>query len=429
MTDPKDQLRVDPALLRGMTQRRISRRDLLRYAGVGAGALSASAILAACGAQNSGSGGGGASGSSGPQIDWNAKPNGTLNFANWPLYIDKQKDANGDIVYPSLVQFTKQTGIEINYTDPINANPSFFGKIQPQLQNGQYTGYDVIVITNGITFDQLVKLGYVEQIPADVHPNFDKYASEAVKSPSYDPGNKYSMAWQSGLTGIAWDPVQVAALRPSKPTVDSFEDLFDPAFKGKVGMFSDNQDMPCLTLVGMGVVPETSTETDWNAAAAKLQKQKDDGIVRQYYDQSYTNALQNGDIALTMGWSGDVFQLNLEGDAKGLQFAVPKEGVIIWTDNMMIPRGVENPVDAITYMDYVYQPEVQAIMEDWINYISPVPAAQKVVLNQLHDPTVGNSPLVFPTQSDLSSAHRYYVFKSDQEEQTWNALFQPIYQG
>ena len=83
-----------------------------------------------------------------------------------------------------------------------------------------------------------------------------------------------------------------------------------------------------------------------------------------------------------MAWSGDIFQLNLEGDATGLQFCIPEEGVIIWTDNMCIPLGADNPVDAITYMDYVYQPDVQAVIETYVNYICPVPAAKDVIIRR-----------------------------------------------
>ncbi|MGH2596072.1 MAG: polyamine ABC transporter substrate-binding protein [Actinomycetota bacterium] len=422
MTEPKDLLN-DPAFLRGLTMRRMTRRDLFRSAGVGVGALSIGAILAACGGTSGGGSAGGGSGSTGGGggIDWNAKPNGQVNFANWPLYIDKKR-VNGKPT--SLEQFTLDTNIQMTYREVINSNAGFFGKIQPQLAAGQSTGWDIIVITNGDILNQLFRLNYLIPLPTDKRPNFDANASVAVKSPSYDPGNKFTMAWQSGLTGVGWDPVQVKALRPSNPVITSVMDLFDPAFKGKVGMFGDNTDLPNLVLVGMGVDPATSTPTQWQAAADLLQKQKSDGVVRQYYDQSYTNALQSGDIAVTMAWSGDIFQLNLEGDASGLQFCIPSEGVIIWTDNMCIPVGAENPVDAITYMDYVYQPAIQAEIETYVNYICPVPTAADVI-----DPSFAKSPLIFPSADDLAKTHTYYVFKTPDEQNQWNSLFQAIYQG
>jgi spermidine/putrescine transport system substrate-binding protein len=417
----------DPAFLRGLTGRRMSRRDLLRTAGMGAGALSLGAILAACGGQPGGGGGGG--GGSGPSPSqaaglFDGEPNGVLNFGNWPLYIDKKR-VEGHATYPSLETFIAESGIQINYEEVINSNTEFFGRIQPLLAGGQYVGYDVIVITNGDTLNQLLRLGYLVELPTDKRPNFDANAGDAIKDPAYDPGNRFTMAWQSGLTGIAWDPAQVEALRPNNPTITSVMDLFDPAFAGKVGMFADSTDMPNLVLIGMGVEPETSTPDQWQAAADLLNRQKDDGIVRQYFTQNYTGALQNGDVALTMGWSGDVFQLNASGDASGLQFTIPSEGVVIWTDNMCIPIGVENPVDAITYMDYVYQPEVQAVIEAWVNYICPVPSAAE----HIEPPELAESPLIFPTEEDLANAHTYYVFESPEQQQEWNALFQPIYGG
>lgn len=424
----RDPRSIDPALLRGLTQRRMSRRDLLRYGGVGAGALSLGAILAACGGQpGGGAGGGGGTGGGGASVEpglFDGEPNGVLNFANWPLYIDKKK-VSGETVYPSLDKFTTDTGIQVNYREVINANADFFGKIQPQLAAGQSIGYDIIVITNGTTLDKLFALNYLVELPADKRPNFDQYANPAVKDPAYDPGNRFTMPWQSGMTGIGWDPKQVADLRPSNPEITSVMDLFDPAFAGKVGMFADNADMPCLTMVGMGVDPTTSTPDDWQAAADLLNQQKDDGIVRQYFTQNYTNALQNGDVALTMAWSGDIYQLNAEGDATGLQFCIPDEGIIVWTDNMCIPVGVENPVDAITYMDYVYDPQVAGMIASWVNYFTPVPDAAQYV----DPPELADSALIFPTEADLASTYTYYVFTSPEQEQEWNALFQPIYQG
>ena len=428
MTD--DRRNIDPSWLRGMTMRRMSRRDLFKAGGVGAGALSLGAILAACssGGDSSGTGTGNSS-----SIDWSAKPAGTLDFANWPLYIDKEK-VNGEIVRPSLQQFTQDTGIEVNYREVIQGNSTFFGKIQPQLAAGQPTGWDIIVITNGETLTRLMSLDYLIPLPTDMRPNFEKYAASSVKDPAYDPGNKYTMAWQSGLTGIGWDPKQVAELRPDNPTITSFDDLFDPAFAGKVGMFGDNADMPNLTLLGMGIDPTTSTEADWNSAADKLTKQRDDGIVRQYYEQNYINALSNGDVALTMAWSGDIFQSNLSGDSEGLQFCIPTQGAIIWTDNMMIPKGAAHPVDAATYMDYVYDPDVAGQMAQWINYITPVPDSKQFVLDlykqtgDAYYKNVADSPLVYPTAEQQAALHSYRVLTED-EQLTWNGIFQPIYQS
>lgn len=429
-----NKMNIDPAFLRGLTQARMSRRDLLKAAGAGAGVMGLGAFLAACGA----GGGTNTGSSSAPQSAslFSGKPHGTLVFGNWPLYIDKTKNAQGQIIHPSLDLFTKDTGINVTYKETIQANESFFGKIQPQLEAGQAIGYDIIVITNGLILSKMMTLGYLIELPADMRPNFDKNAGPHVLNPAYDPGNKYTMAWQSGLTGIGWDPVQIKQLRPSNPTITSVMDLFDPAFKGKVGMIGDNQDLPNTALIAVGVKPETSTPADWQKAADLLTKQRDDGIVRQYYEQNYIQALSNGDVALSMAWSGDIFQTNLSGDSQGLQFCTPTEGAIIWTDNMCMPKGAANPVDAITYMDFVYQPDIAAMIEEWVNYICPVPSAKAVVLADAAKPgadkayltNVANSPLVFPAVSEMAKFSTYRLL-TDQEEVQWNNLFQPIYQG
>ncbi len=404
----------DPAVLRGLTEARMTRRDLLRYAGTGAGAFGLAALLEACGVSGTAAKPTLTSSAQVQQL-FSGKPTGTLNFANWPYYIDSANHG-----HPSIDQFTQQTGIKVNYKPVIQDNASFFATIQPSLQAGQDTGWDLMVITNGITLATLMKLNYLVPLDHGKTPNFNQNASASVKNPSYDPGNKFTMAWQSGFTGIGFNP------KLTGRDITSLQDFLDPKFKGKIGMFADNQDLPTLALLAVGKVPETSTPADWQQAVDWLKKAQP--LVRQYYDQGYITALQNGDIWLSMAWSGDIFQSNLEG-YKDLRFAVPTEGGALWTDNMCIPIHVQHPVDAITYMDYVYKPDVAAEIADWVNYITPVPAARDIILNQIKDPTVANSSLVFPDAATLAKGHRYYVFKSQAEEDQWNNLFQPIYQS
>ncbi|ADP78121.1 polyamine ABC transporter substrate-binding protein [Pseudofrankia inefficax] len=396
---------VDPALLRGLTQPRLGRRQFLQAGG----AAGLAAFLAACGVK-------GEKKAPATADDvatfWSDKKKaGTLDFANWPLYMDTD-DAGK---HPSLVQFEKDTGIHVNYRESIQDNGEYFAKVQPQLAAHQSISADLIVITNGVYLDKFIELGFLAPLDQTKLPTFAKNADPSVKNPSYDKGNKYTVAWQSGLVGIGYDPEKTGR------EITSYEDLFDPAFKGHVGMFGDNEDLPNFCMVGMGIKPETSTEADWKNAAAKLTKQRDDGIVRKYYDQGYIDALASGDLWLSMAWSGDVYQQQAGG--KNLKFVVPKEGGLFWTDNMCIPITAAHPVDAITYMDYVYKPDVAAMLTDYINYITPVPGAKSLV-----DPALSGSPLIFPTADDLKKTYRYRDLTAA-EEKTWNSIFQPIVQS
>ena len=181
--------------------------------------------------------------------------------------------------------------------------------------------------------------------------------------------------------------------------------------------------------------PETSTQADWQNAANWLLKQRNNGLVRKYYEQDYISPLSKGDLWISMAWSGDIFQANASGAS--LQFVIPKEGAPIWTDNMCIPKGVVNGVSAMTYMDFVYDPRIASLLAESINYVTPVPAAKAYIAadaakltgaNQAAMLSLVNSPLIFPPASYASLLHRYRVL-TEAEQPVWNNLFEPIYQA
>jgi spermidine/putrescine transport system substrate-binding protein len=416
---------IDPALLRGLTQRRFSRRDMLKYTGMGAGALGLEALLAACGVSGSGtkkSPGATPSAADLAKIYGDGTPAGILNFANWEDYIDVDEKGNS----PTLEQFTKDTGIKVDYKTVINDDDPFLARIIPVLQAGQDTGYDLINIDNGGYLERLISLGFLTPLDHKFLPNFAKNASPSVKNPSYDPGNTYSVAWQSGFTIIGYNSKVV------DPPPTRFVDLLNPKYKGKVGMFANNQDLPGAALLHLGYDIQKSTPDEWKKAAEVLMKQRDDGIVRHYYDQSYIDALENGETVISQAWSGDLFIAAASKDLGGdgfpeIKAAIPQEGGILWTTSLCIPIRAQHPVDAIMMMDYVYRPEIAAQLADFIWYVSPVPAARDIVLNDLEDPDVANSPLVFPSEADLAKSHKYKVFKDQAELEEWNSIFQPIY--
>jgi spermidine/putrescine transport system substrate-binding protein len=393
----------------------IDRREFIRKAGIGAGAFTASAWLAACGiGGNDGQPSGQASSADPLTTD---QINGTLNFANWPAYIDKAKGKS-----PTVEQFQDQTDIRVNYKEVINDNVSFFATIREPLSNGQSVPWDIIVVTDWL-IAKMANLGYLERVDHSLLGNFSANAGEIYKDPSYDPGNTHSIPWQSGITGIAYNSELTGR------DITTVEDLFDPAFKGKVGMFTEMRDTMNLVLLGMGVDPQDATLEDAQAAQQKLLQQREDGIVRQYYGNDYVQPIGNGDLALTMAWSGDILGKTLGGNSP-IKFVVPDEGGILWVDNMAIPQNAENPIDAHEFMNFVYQPEIAAQMTAWINYISPVPAAQDILKDAKDNYTrqVANSPLVFPTP-DIESRLHHYRNLTEEEETEWIELFDEVVQG
>jgi spermidine/putrescine transport system substrate-binding protein len=411
---------LDPALLRGMTMPRISRRDALR----GGALLSASAFLAACGVQ-------GTSGDDAPQASgfWASQTKaGQLDFANWPLYMDVAK-VNGKNVHPSLQAFTKETGIKVNYKEAIEENDTFLGKINPSLQAGQDPGWDLIVITDGGSIEKLIRQNFLTELDHSKLPNFAKNAAPAVKNPAYDPGNKYTLAWQSGLVGLAYNP------KLTKREITSYQDLFDPAFKGKVTVFGDDTDFPTMALIALGIDPAKSTEEDWKKAAEWMKKLKPQ--LREFVDNSgMADVLSSGNAWISQAYSGDIYQLNI-GGSPDIKFVIPKEGATYWTDNMAIPKNAKHPVDAITYMDYVYRPDVAAELVEGIAYITPVPAAKEQLQAKAAKASgeerqtvedLVQSPLIFPTEQDLANVKRYRALTVE-EEQVWDGIFQPLVQS
>ena len=434
-SEPHRETGVDPALWRGLTRQRLSRRGLLRAGALTAGAVAAgtaglSGLLAGCG---DGSVAAAASDPAGSVAWWSKQRlHHTVNFANWPDYIDV---LNGK--HPTLEHFTALTGIRVSYSEPVSDDITFYNSIKPSLQRHQYTGYDIIVTTtNSPALGELISNGWLTPLDQSMMSNFRRYASRLAENPPWDPGNTYTMTWQSGWTAIGYNAKIVTDPGTSVGI------LFDGKYAGKVGMMSDLQELGSVGLLAIGVDPPTSTEADWRRAAAFLQKQKSAGIVRGYYDQSYIDKLKSGEIVVSQAYSGDIFQANLQQRYQDLQLMMPVEGGMFWTDNMCIPMYAQNPKDAMALMDYFYQPQVEAVVEYYNDYVCPVPAAQHVLLAPsgwaaealaAMGPEVGkppahaaNSPLVFPTPQYQARSRNYYQFENAAALAAWNGLFGPI---
>ena len=404
--------------IHGQLSPRWSRRAFLGRAGLGAGAMLAGGLLGACDAF-SGTGDDGSGAIDEPQ-DWEEwwqrkRQSGRLDFANWPYYIDFAGGRRR-----SLDMFTKESGIHVNYFHTIESNASFMDEIEPYLEAGLPPFYDLIVMTNGPQVSKLVASGYLTPLDHTRLVNFDRNASDLVRDPAWDPGNRYSVAWQSGLTGIAYRPEAVEALGRAP---SSIRDLFDPALAGRVGMMTDLQDLGSAGLLAIDVEPGASTESDWLRAADALREQRAGGVVSSYYDQGYVRALIKGEVWASQAWSGDVFQQQQLG--RDIEFVVPDEGAMLWTDSMMIPRNAKHPVDAMVYMDFVYRPDIAALIADWVWYVCPVPDAERIVARRLGDRAVARSPLVFPTTKSLQTGRfkEYRVFGSDDEAASWESIF------
>jgi spermidine/putrescine transport system substrate-binding protein len=368
----------------------ITRRDLLRRAAASGAFLTVPGVLAACG---------GSSSSKSSTSGSSHKLAKTLHFSNWTLYIDTNNKTHS---HPSLVDFQKKYGVHVDYVEDINDNASFFGKIQGPLSRGQSINRDIVVLTDNDRYLSLmIKKGWAEKLDKSAIPNI-KNLVPVQQHPNFDPNREYSLPWQSGMTGIAYND----KLTDPVLTVDDL--LSNPKLKGKITCLNSMGDALTIVMLANGDDPTRVTDKSFNAAFNRIKKAVDSKQIRQFTGNDYAPLLAKGDLAAAMSWSGDIAQI---GNTH-IHWNIPKAGGALWTDNMLIPKG-GNVYTASVYMNYVYEPAVMGLMEagdpkrniTGIYYIPPVIGAKQAALKL--NPSVANNELIFPSAETLAKVHLF----------------------
>jgi len=385
----------------------------------GAGALGLGAVLAACGTKGAATttgGGGGTSGSAtatGPAAAADrSDTEKVVNWANWTLYLDYDDKTKK---YPTLEAFQKKTGIKATYAEDIDDNDTYYGKIQAQLKAGQDIGKDLIVLTDWMA-GRLVRQGYVQKLDAAAIPNKHNILP-ALANVSFDPGRQFTMTWQSGYAGLAYNKQQV------KTPVRTVDDLWRPELKGRVEVLSEWRDTMGLIMLSQGVrIDQPFTQAQFDKALDVLKTHLDSGQIRQVKGNSYKEDLISGDALAVIGWSGDIFQLNSENGDKW-DFVLPDSGGTLWSDNLMIPIGSPHKKNAETLINYYYDPKVAAEVAAYVNYICPVQGAQQEM--EKIDKDLAKSSLIFPTDSDLQKV-QVFTKLSPADETKYTQAFQSV---
>jgi len=377
----------------------LSRRTFVRHlAGAGLAVTGASTLLAACGGVEGTKDKAG----EGPNTDvTHAKVAiDQLNFANWPLYIDEE----------SIGLFEKETGGKVKYTEEINDNEEFFGKVRAQLERDQTIKRDIVVLTDWMAA-RWIRLNYVTPIDKANVPNMGNLQA-GLTSPEFDKERNFTLPWQSGITAIGYNPQKTGR------KLTSVNDLFDPKFKGRVSFLSEARDSVSLVMLASGIKPEDASIDDVLAAVEKLDEENRKGQIRRFTGNDYTTDLTKGNLWAALAYSGDVIQL--QADNPELEFLVPDEGAVLWSDNMMIPDKAEHPYAAEVLMNYVYDPVVAARIAAYVNYVTPVKGAQEELAKD--DPETAENELIFPTEATLAKLHPYPSLTDDEDRQMNEAM-------
>ncbi|UUN29476.1 spermidine/putrescine ABC transporter substrate-binding protein [Streptomyces sp. FIT100] len=387
------------AVQRSMTNGRgaLSRRSLLRASGIGALAVGGAGMLSGCGIPPAKR-----EGEAAVSDDHSAKEK-RIAFSNWTEYMDISEDEKSR---PTLEAFTKRTGITVKYTEDINDNVEFFGKIKPQLAAGQDTGRDLICVTDWLAA-RMIRLGWAQKLDPSNLPHAFANLSPQFRSPDWDPGRAYSYPWTGISTVIAYNSKATGGR-----TVDSVTQLLDdPTLKGRVGFLTEMRDSVGMTLIDMGKDPGNFTDADYDAAVGRLQKGVDKKQIRRFTGNDYTSDLDKGDLAACLAWAGDVIQL--QADNPDIKFTIPSAGYITSSDNLLVPAKARHKTNAEKLIDYYYELPVAAQLAAYINYVCPVDGVKDELAKI--DPALASNTLILPDKAMAAKSHAFRSLSSKEE--------------
>jgi spermidine/putrescine transport system substrate-binding protein len=378
----------------------VTRRRILQRGAGGVLSASALAYLAACGTDDPG-------GSDKKAEESDTIPKGkiadSMYMANWPLYIEEDRG--------TLKEFEKEYGAKVKYVEEVNDNTEFFGKVRQQYDQGDSGGRDIHVVTDWMAA-RMIRLGYVQKFDKSAMPTANKNLIERLKSPPFDPTRDFSMPWQSGIAGIIYRKDKV------KREPKSVDDLFDPDYKGKVTMLTEMRDTVGVVAASLGHDPEKASVDDFMEAIDKIGEASDSGQIRGFTGNEYTKDITKGDSWVIIGWSGDAVQL--KADDPNIEFIIPETGGHLWTDNMQIPVGAPHAFTAEKFIDFVYRPDVQADIAEYVNYICPVKGVKEILVKR--DKAFFDNQLIFPDDAFLEDTFIFRGLKPDEEAELDDAF-------
>ncbi|MFC8454167.1 spermidine/putrescine ABC transporter substrate-binding protein [Kitasatospora sp. NPDC057223] len=318
-----------------------------------------------------------------------------LVFSNWTQYIDVDEDTGGR---PTLDGFSEETGIAVTYTEDINDNDEFFGKMGPVLTQGSDPGRDLMVVSDWMA-GRYVALGWVQALDRSNLPNVTEHLDPQLGDPAFDPGRARSVPWQSGITGIAYN--RRALGRELRSTAD----LWAPDLKGRVTLFAGLDEAIGLLMLANGSDIAAFDADDAHRAMDQVQKLVDSRHIRRFTGNDYTSDLASGAAVACQAYSGDAIQL--KADNPDIEFVVPEEGGELWSESLLVPNRARHKQNAERLIDHYYRPEVAAELAAFVQYICPVPAARDILADSgdADSAALAEEPLVFPTDGMRARLH------------------------
>jgi len=337
-----------------------------------------------------------------------------LSISNWPLYIDPSRPG-----HPGTVErFERASGIRVTYSEDQNDSATFFAKIRPELAAGRAIPQDIFITPYWLA-SRMIGLGWLEELPLSQIPNAARLEPQ-LQRPSWDPSGRFSLPWQSGIAGIAYNREVTGR------DLTGIEDLYAPDLRGRVGFLTEMRDTMGLLMLAQGEDPGKPTMARAESAFRRLEKAKASGQIRAFTGNNYQSDLLAGNFAACMAWSGDVAQL--AQDNPKLQFIVPSSGGILWADVMVVPKRSPHLREATAWMNFVYDPSEAARITEEVQYISPVQGVQAILSANQDTAALARNPLVFPDASMRNKLHTFGPM-SESEEIAFEERFAAVSQA
>lgn len=297
-----------------------------------------------------------------------------LHIYNWSEYIDPEVFA----------AFEAEYGIKV-IEDTFASNEELLAKLQAGA-----AGYDIIVPS-----DYMVEIMIAEDILAELnHANITNIAnlSALFSDPPYDPGLKHCIPYQWGTTGIGYNTEFF------EEAPDSWGYLFDPAlsgeYAGKFTMLNDSREGIGAALKYLGYSLNSTDEAQLEEAKQLLIQTKPS--LMAFDSEQYDDLLIADEIVYAHGWSGNFFTAAVEDER--IWYVIPKEGGVVWADNLCIPASSKYQAAAELFIDFILRPEVAAQISNFTWYASPVEAA-----NEFIDAEILEEPAIYPPAEVMDS--------------------------
>ncbi|MGV8851002.1 MAG: ABC transporter substrate-binding protein [Rhodoglobus sp.] len=397
MTRPLPQGQAIQQLVLQAKQSQLSRRRLLQGAGLGASSLA----LAACAAP----------GDSGA-IDISATDS-SLVWASWPSYIDEDLSGHS----PTLKEFKKQSGISVEYRDVVKDNVGFYLTMKDQLALAKPTGADLIVVSDWMAA-RLIKFGYAQKLDSANIPNKSNLTKK-LASPEFDPKREYSLPWQSGFIGLAWNSEEY----PNG--LVSVEQLWRDDLKGKVVVLAEMRHTMGMLLLAQGVdISQDAWGIDeFKAASAVLEQHLTSKHILGVMGSDYIEKFKSGEALAGFARAGDIAVLNAQAGYEKFKFLLPGSRGTFFTDSLVIPAGAQHKTNAEKLINFYYDPVVATEVVDWIRCVSPVDGTLEYAIENY--PNLASNQFTFPNATAMSRASIFRTL-STTDDQAFNADFRRI---